>query len=91
MGYKDKLHWKCWDALCVSKKDDGMGFRYFHSFNMAMLGKQWWRVMQNPNSLSFKVFQARYYSSAHPWNVAASLIASILWKSLLKGRTMSIR
>lgn len=54
MGTSRKLHWKNWEALCVSKREIRS-----QAFNIAMLGKQWWRLMQNyPQSLSFKVFKA---------------------------------
>jgi hypothetical protein len=34
-----KMHWMAWWKLCYPKKDGGMGFRDFHSLNLAMLGK----------------------------------------------------
>lgn len=47
-----------WEALCVSKKDGGLGFRDFGGLNVAILGKKWWHLMQNPDLLSFRIFQA---------------------------------
>lgn len=31
------INWMAWDKLCVRKEHDGMGFRHFHAFNLAML------------------------------------------------------
>ena len=35
-----KIHWKSWDKLSISEKDDGMGFPDLRAFNLAMLAKQ---------------------------------------------------
>ncbi|PNY13385.1 ribonuclease H [Trifolium pratense] len=37
-----------------------MGFRDFHAFNMAMVAKQGWRIVQNPDFLVAKVLKARW-------------------------------
>jgi hypothetical protein len=36
----NKMHWLAWWKLCYPKREGGLGFRYFHSFNLAMLAKQ---------------------------------------------------
>lgn len=47
--------------MCVPKKLGGMGFRDLFSFNMAMLSKQTWRLLNNPDSLCAQVLRAKYY------------------------------
>jgi hypothetical protein len=47
--------------MCFPKKEGGMGFRDLHSFNLATLAKQVWRLIDNPNSLCAKVLKAKYY------------------------------
>lgn len=41
-----------------------MGFRDLHSFNLAMLGKQSWRLISNPDFLCAQVLKAKYYPTA---------------------------
>jgi hypothetical protein len=47
--------------MCISKKEGGMGFRDLHAFNLAMLAKQTWRLLNNPDSLCATILCARYY------------------------------
>lgn len=45
------INWLCWDTLCKPKSIRGMGFKKLYYFNLAMLGKQGWRLLYNLNSL----------------------------------------
>ncbi|KAK9292489.1 hypothetical protein L1049_020462 [Liquidambar formosana] len=56
-----KIHWLKWDLLCFSKKDGGLGFRDFSTFNNALLAKQVWRLFTNEDSLIFRLLKARYF------------------------------
>jgi len=55
------MHWLSWEKLTVPKYKGGLVFRDIHTFNLAMLAKQAWRLVQNPTSLCAQVMQARYY------------------------------
>lgn len=52
---KKCMYWAVWWRLCVPKKLGGMGFRDLHAFNLAMLAKQSWRLINNPESLCAQV------------------------------------
>lgn len=49
------IHWMSWDRMGKPKVAGGLGFRHSHDFNMALLGKQGWRLLTHPESLVAKV------------------------------------
>jgi hypothetical protein len=55
------MHWKAWWKMCIPNKRGGMGFRDLHSFNMAMLAKQVWRLLSEPESFCARFVRAKYY------------------------------
>ena len=44
-------------------------FRDLEAFNLALLAKQWWKLIHNEESLSFKVFKVRYFHLNNPSEV----------------------
>ena len=52
------LAWKSWDALCLPKKDGGLGFRKNKNFNKALLAKLAWMVVSNRNSICMKLVRS---------------------------------
>ena len=57
-----KTHWVKWDRLCEAKEVGGMGFKEIKKFNNALLSKQVWWLINNPTSLCYRVFKARFFS-----------------------------
>jgi hypothetical protein len=47
----------------ISKDQGGLGFRDLIMFNKALLAKQMWRMMQNPESLVGLIMKAKYFTN----------------------------
>jgi hypothetical protein len=64
-----------------------MGFRDFHSFNLAMLSKQVWRLISDPDLLCARVLRAKYYSHGDILKAGPKAGSSFTWQSILVGLT----
>ena len=60
-GVERKVHWLGKKHLTRGKSEGGMGFRELSFFNMALLARQGWRLVQFPDSLVSRVLKAKYY------------------------------
>jgi len=57
---ENKIHWLSWETLCSRKDKGGLGYRDLHLFNLAMLARQAWRLVMDPNSLCARLLMAKY-------------------------------
>ncbi|WCJ21653.1 RNA-directed DNA polymerase (reverse transcriptase)-related family protein [Euphorbia peplus] len=87
-GSDSGIHWKNWTRLCVPKNRGGMGFRDIHIFNLALLAKQGWRLLQHPNSLVARVLKAKYYPTSNFLHASLGHNPSYVWRSILNGRAV---
>ncbi|KAJ9556786.1 hypothetical protein OSB04_011400 [Centaurea solstitialis] len=58
------------------------GFRDFTAFNVAMLGKQAWRLVSNPTSFVSRIYKAKYYPRGVFMEARLGNSPSFLWRSL---------
>ena len=62
-----------------------MGFKYLHAFNVAMLAKQCWRLLQDLDSICAKVLRARYYPDGNRLRAKLNSGSSFTWQSIIVG------
>jgi hypothetical protein len=82
---KKSMHWLAWDSIAVPKEQGGMGFQDMASFHIALLGKQGWRLISSPGSLSAQVLKSRYYPDKDFMEATAPRTASRTWHAILVG------
>ncbi|XP_058195012.1 uncharacterized protein LOC131311532 [Rhododendron vialii] len=80
------IFWASWDRMIAPKEEGGMGFRDFSAFNEALLAKQAWRLLMNPNSYWAKMMKGLYFPNSNFLTAVRGKKASWAWTSMLKGR-----
>ena len=50
-----KIHWTKWSKVCQQKSHGGLGFKDLQAFNLTLLAKQGWRLLQNTTSLFYRL------------------------------------
>lgn len=50
-----------WSTMTRPKFDGGLGFCDMKLFNLALLARQAWRILQEPNTLSARLLRAVYF------------------------------
>ena len=81
-----RMHWMKWDNLTKPKNKGGMGFRDLRCFNLAMLGKQGWRLLTRADSLCARVLKGRYFHDSDFMQARRKKHASSTWRAILAGR-----
>ncbi|KAL4284014.1 hypothetical protein GQ457_16G019040 [Hibiscus cannabinus] len=71
-----------WADLCQPKAIGGMGFKDLHLFNIALLGKQLWRLLSEPGSLLYRTFRAKYFPDGDLLHASVPARSSFAWKGL---------
>ncbi|XP_022558258.1 uncharacterized protein LOC111206163 [Brassica napus] len=85
---KRGIHWAKWEKVCLPREEGGIGFRMIHEFNLALLAKQLWRLVQFPDSLVARVLRGRYYRLSSPLRANAVTSPSYVWTSIYAARKL---
>ena len=64
----------------------GMGFRAIELFNLALLARQAWRILQNPNTLSARILKVVYYPDSDVLHAELGSKPSRVWRAISEGR-----
>ncbi|CAN1840830.1 Uncharacterized mitochondrial protein AtMg00310 [Linum perenne] len=83
---KKKMHWVSWEKLCLPKENGGLGFKDLEAFNHALLAKQTWRLIQNPDLLLAQIYKAKYFPKSTLMQAGKGSNPSWGWRGILKGR-----
>ncbi|XP_074321414.1 putative mitochondrial protein AtMg00310 [Silene latifolia] len=83
---KRGISWVSWKQLCRPKCDGGLGFRNFELFNDALLGKQAWRLVVEPDYLWARVMKAQYYHMGEFMSAEVGHRPSYTWRSIMGAR-----
>ena len=83
---KRAMHWVSWKRMGLPKKEGGLGLRDLENFNLALLGKHAWRILQAPTSLLTRLLKGRYFPNSNIFTAGPGNKSSFIWKSLLEGQ-----
>ena len=78
------MHWMAWWKICVPKDQGSIGFRDIHCFNLALLAKQAWRLLDNPESLCATILRAKYFSKGDLMNAILKKGSSFTWQGIME-------
>ena len=76
------VNWAAWDRLCESKMQGGLAFKNLHNHNLALLAKQAWRLLSQPQSLTARIFEAKYYPTGRLIDAKIGANPSYIWRSI---------
>jgi hypothetical protein len=90
-GHKEdesRIAWMSWSKLGRPKDRGGLGFRDLEWFNLALLAKQGWRLLQNPDSLVAKILKEKYYPHSEFLDASLGRQPSYVWRSFWNARRL---
>ena len=85
---KRKMCWVAWKEMTKSKFMGGMGFRDIELFNLALLARQGWRIMQNPTTLSARMLKAVYFPNNDFLDADLRPHPSKVWRAIMEGKAV---
>lgn len=87
---ENKIHWCNWSTVSAPKSSGGLGFWSLHDFNIALLAKQFWRIINNPIGFWVRILHGHYFPNRDALNVSKGSSALWAWSSLLNGRDLIV-
>lgn len=81
-----KTVWVSWEVMTQPKFMGGMGFRDIELFNLALLARQAWRLLQEPTSLSARILKAVYYPTYSILEADLGNYPLQVWRSIVECR-----
>ena len=91
VGHKkddNKVAWMSWSKIGRANERGGLGFKDLEWFNLTLLAKQGWRIIQNPDSLALKILKEKYFPHASFLNTHLGRQPSFIWRSFWNARCL---
>lgn len=79
------IYIKAWDSVCTSKAYGGLDLENPHKFNLALLTRLAWRLLENPNKLWSIILKCKYFPKKDPLNYKNKSVRSWVWTSICRG------
>ena len=86
-----KMAWVAWDSMSKPKAVGGLGLRDLQSYNVVLLAKIGWRLLQNPNCLLGRVLFGKYCPNNNMLLATEPSSMSHSWRSILLGRDLLLK
>jgi hypothetical protein len=83
---KKKPSWVSWETMCTPKFPGGLALRDIELFNLAMLARQAWRILQILDALSSRILKAIYFTNTNFLNATLGSHPSQVWRAMIEGR-----
>ena len=81
-----KPAWVSWEIMTRPKYMGGLGFLNLEMFNIDLLARRAWRVLNNPNSLSSLILKATYFPETGILEAELGAHPSQIWRAIIDGR-----
>ncbi|XP_042944649.1 uncharacterized protein LOC122278535 [Carya illinoinensis] len=88
---ENKIRWVSWTKMCAPKQDGGMGFKDLHSFNMALLAKQAWRIMNEKSSLLHRIYKSKYFPNSCIQYAQLGNAPSYAWRGIWESTRLMVK
>ncbi|KAL8100316.1 hypothetical protein AgCh_032534 [Apium graveolens] len=80
------VRWMAWERLCMPKRNGGLGVRNLKKFNLAMLAKQGWRILNESNTLVAAIMKAKYFPTTDFLSAQLGSNPSYVWRSIMSAQ-----
>jgi hypothetical protein len=81
-----KITWIKWETVCLRKEEGVLGVRRLREFNLALLGKWWWMILQERGTLWYRVLCAHYGEEGGRLCCSRRSGGSVWWQTILDVR-----
>lgn len=90
-GYKEdtsKIAWMNWKRMGKNQENGGLGYRDLEVFNIALLAKQGWRLVNEPETLVARVFKEKYFPRGDFMHSNLGWRPSFAWRSIWNAKSL---